>query len=164
MRHGVAVFTEKAGVNTVVVDSTDDLDGLLANLAFSFTLYSGQMCTTPQNVYVPRDGITTDAGPLSFDDFADRLAGAVTALTADDAKAVELLGATVNDGVRARAAAVDELAAAAASGAGRVVLASREVAHPTYPDAVVRTPGSGRARRRRRRRSTGRSASGRWRS
>jgi phenylacetic acid degradation protein paaN len=140
VQHGVAVFTEKAGVNTVVVDSTDDLDGLLANLAFSFTLYSGQMCTTPQNVFVPRDGITTDAGPLSFDEVADRLAEAVTALTADDAKAVELLGATVNDGVRERAAAVADLAATAGSGTGRVVLDSREVAHPTYPDAVVRTP------------------------
>jgi phenylacetic acid degradation protein paaN len=139
-QRGVAVFTEKAGVNTVVVDSTDDLDGLLANLAFSFTLYSGQMCTTPQNVYVPRDGIATDAGPVSFDELAGRLADAVTGLTADDAKAVELLGATVNDGVRARAGAVADLAASAGSGTGRVVVDSREVAHPAYPDAVVRTP------------------------
>ncbi len=137
-RLGTVVFTEKSGVNTVIVDSTDDLGGLLANLAFSFTLYSGQMCTTPQNVYVPRDGISTDEGPLSFEEFGARLAGAVQALTADDAKAVELLGATVNDGVRARAAGVAELAAAA--GSGVVVLDSRPVAHPAYPDAVVRTP------------------------
>ncbi|MGC5410005.1 phenylacetic acid degradation protein PaaN, partial [Streptomyces sp. DT225] len=53
------VYTEKAGVNTVVVDSTDDYRGMLANLAFSFSLYSGQMCTTPQNVLIPRSGITT---------------------------------------------------------------------------------------------------------
>ena len=57
------VYTEKAGVNTVVVDSTDDYQGMLANLAFSLSLYSGQMCTTPQNLLIPRDGITTDAGP-----------------------------------------------------------------------------------------------------
>jgi phenylacetic acid degradation protein paaN len=139
-RRGQLVFTEKSGVNTVVVDSTDDLAGLLANLAFSFTLYSGQMCTTPQNVYLPRDGISTDEGPLSFDDFATRLAGAVQQLTGDDAKAVELLGATVNDGVRSRAASVADLAAGAESGQGRVVLDSREVPHATYPDAVVRSP------------------------
>ena len=138
-RRGQVVFTEKAGVNSVVVDSTDDLAGLLANLAFSFTLYSGQMCTTPQNVYLPRDGISTDEGPVSFEDFGSRLAAAVQALTADDAKAVELLGATVNDGVRARAGSVADLAAAE-SGSGRVVLDSREVAHPTYADAVVRIP------------------------
>src|SRR5215207_1169252 len=56
--HQAAVFTEKAGVNPVVIDSTDDYRGMLANLAFSLSLYSGQMCTTPQNLLVPRDGIT----------------------------------------------------------------------------------------------------------
>ncbi|GMA87171.1 hypothetical protein GCM10025868_24210 [Angustibacter aerolatus] len=59
-------------------------------------------------------------------------------LTGDDAKAVEVLGATVNDTVRAGAAG---LAALADTAGGRVVLDSRQVAHPTYPDAVVRTPG-----------------------
>jgi acyl-CoA reductase-like NAD-dependent aldehyde dehydrogenase len=72
---GKAVFTEKSGVNSVVVDSTDDLAGMLGNLAFSFSLYSGQMCTTPQNVFVPRSGITTDQGHLSFDEVCDHLAG-----------------------------------------------------------------------------------------
>jgi phenylacetic acid degradation protein paaN len=137
-RLGKAVYTEKSGVNTIVLDSTDDLKGALGNLAFSFTLYSGQMCTTPQNVYVPRDGIETDDGHLSFDEVAQHIAGAVQRLTADDAKAVELLGATVNPAVRDRASS---LAAFASSGGGRVVLDSRAVVHPAYPDAVVRTPG-----------------------
>src|SRR5262249_3994628 len=51
------VFTEKAGVNTVVLDSTDDFAGMCRNLAFSLSLYSGQMCTTPQNILVPAEGI-----------------------------------------------------------------------------------------------------------
>jgi phenylacetic acid degradation protein paaN len=136
--HGVLVFTEKAGVNTVVVDSTDNLRGLLGNLAFSLTLYSGQMCTTPQNVYVPRDGIETDEGHLSFEEFGTRLAAAVGKLTGDDARAVELLGATVNDGVRANAAGLATLAGEAD---GTVVLDSRAVTHPAYPEAVVRAPG-----------------------
>lgn len=134
---GQLVFTEKAGINSVVVDSTDNLRGVLGNLAFSFTLYTGQMCTTPQNIYVPGGGVDTDEGQLSFDDWADRLAAAITRLTSDDAKAVELLGATVNDGVRANVEGLDELAAAAG---GRVVLRSREVTHPAYPEAVIRTP------------------------
>ncbi|CAM5733167.1 hypothetical protein SBADM41S_00378 [Streptomyces badius] len=62
------VYTEKAGVNTIVVDSTDDYRGMLANLAFSLSLYSGQMCTTPQNLLIPRDGIATDDGAKSYDD------------------------------------------------------------------------------------------------
>ena len=135
---GQLVYTEKAGVNTIVVDSTDNLRGVLGNLAFSLTLYSGQMCTTPQNIYVPREGITTEEGQVSFEDFGTKLAAAVGKLTGDDARAVELLGATVNDGVRANAAG---LAALAEEAGGTVVLDSREVTHPAYPDAVVRAPG-----------------------
>lgn len=135
---GQLVYTEKAGVNTVVVDSTDNLRGTLGNLAFSLALYSGQMCTTPQNIYVPRDGVDTDEGHLSFEDFGQRLGAAVGRLTGDDARAVELLGATVNDGVRANARG---LAALAEEAGGTVVLDSRSVSHPAYPDAVVQAPG-----------------------
>ena len=135
---GQLVYTEKAGVNTVVVDSTDNLRGTLGNLAFSLALYSGQMCTTPQNIYIPRDGIDTDEGHLSFEEFGQRLGAAVGRLTGDDARAVELLGATVNDGVRANARG---LAALAEEAGGTVVLDSRSVSHPAYPDAVVQAPG-----------------------
>ena len=48
-----AVYTEKAGVNTIVVDSTDDFAGMCRNIGFSLLLYCGQMCTTPQNMLVP---------------------------------------------------------------------------------------------------------------
>src|SRR5205823_4555340 len=51
------VFTEKAGVNPVIVDSVDDLKGMVRNLAFTISLYSGQMCTTSQNIYLPKNGI-----------------------------------------------------------------------------------------------------------
>lgn len=134
---GKLVYTEKAGLNSVVVDSTDDLRGMLGNLAFSFSLYSGQMCTAPQNLYVPQTGVDTDEGHLSADEFADRLADAITRFTADDARAVEILGATVNDDVRGRATDVPALAERLG---GEVVLDSRPVTHASYPDAVVRTP------------------------
>src|SRR3954465_4186314 len=87
------VYTEKAGVNTVVVESAGDYQGMLANLAFSLSLYSGQMCTTPQNLLIPRDGITADGAHKSVDDFATDLAGAVDSLLGDDARATALLGA-----------------------------------------------------------------------
>jgi phenylacetic acid degradation protein paaN len=135
---GALVYTEKAGLNTIVVDSTDDLRGMLGNLAFSLSLYSGQMCTAPQNIYVPEAGVETDEGHLTFDEFADRLAGAVGRLTGEDAKAVEILGATVNDKVRGNA---DSLESIAAEAEGRVVLESRRVTHPLYDAAVVRAPG-----------------------
>ena len=126
------VFTEKSGVNTVVVDSTDDFTGMCRNLAFSLSLYSGQMCTAPQNVYVPREGIATETGHKSFVEVGEGLAAAVDALLGDDTKAVEMLGAVVNPGVLER---LD-----AAPGSGRVVLASRTIEHPAWPAATVRTP------------------------
>ncbi|NBM15895.1 phenylacetic acid degradation protein PaaN [Streptomyces sp. GC420] len=126
------VYTEKAGVNTVLVESTDDYKGMLSNLAFSLSLYSGQMCTTPQNLLIPRDGITTDAGPKSYDEVVADLSAAVAGLLGDDARAAGLLGAIVNPGVRERLEAAPAL--------GEVALASREVSSPEFPDAVVRTP------------------------
>lgn len=126
------VYTEKAGVNTVIVESTDDYKGMLSNLAFSLSLYSGQMCTTPQNLLVPRDGIRTEQGPKSYDEVVADLARSVDGLLGDDARANGLLGAIVNPDVKARLEA--------AAGLGEVALASREIGNPEFPDAVVRTP------------------------
>ncbi|MEN3360142.1 MAG: hypothetical protein V7637_4124, partial [Mycobacteriales bacterium] len=126
------VYTEKAGVNAIVLDSTDDYAGLLGNLAFSLSLYSGQMCTTPQNLFVPAGGIGTDQGPKPVAEFAADLGAAVDRLLGEDAKAVELLGAIVNDDVLRRLEA--------APSRGEVVVPSRTVKHPTFPDATVRTP------------------------
>lgn len=129
---GAAVFTEKAGVNSVVIDSTDDYAGLLANLAFTLSLYSGQMCTTTQNLYVPADGIDTDAGRKTFAEVGQDLAAAIDRLLGDPARAAGILGAIVNDDVRGRLERAGEL--------GDVVLESRPVALEGQPDATVRTP------------------------
>ncbi|WP_208760942.1 phenylacetic acid degradation protein PaaN [Micromonospora orduensis] len=127
-----SVYTEKAGLNTVVIDSTDDFAGMCRNLGFTLTLYSGQMCTTSQNILIPAGGIETDQGHKSFDEVAGGIAAAVGKLTADPARGVELTGAIVNDGVLQRLSDVTKV--------GEPVLESRGVAHPAYADAVVRTP------------------------
>jgi phenylacetic acid degradation protein paaN len=132
-----AVYTEKAGVNMVVLDSTDDYAGMLANLAFSLCLYSGQMCTTPQDLLIPADGIATSDGRRTVDEFAADLGAAVDKLLGPDAQAVELLGAIVNDGVLSRVDGAGSL--------GPVVVPSRTLIHPAYPDARVRTPAVVRA-------------------
>ncbi|WP_186237913.1 phenylacetic acid degradation protein PaaN [Burkholderia gladioli] len=130
--HQAQVYTEKAGVNQIVIDSTDDLKAAARNIAFSLALYSGQMCTAPQNIYVPRDGIQTPEGRVGFDEVAQAIAGAVQKLCADPARAVELLGAIQNDGVTAR---IDE-----ARGLGKILVDSQTLEHPAYPQARVRTP------------------------
>ncbi|MBK7745137.1 MAG: phenylacetic acid degradation protein PaaN [Betaproteobacteria bacterium] len=126
------VYTEKAGVNQIVVDSAGDWKGVVRNVAFSLALYSGQMCTAPQNIYVPRDGIDTADGHLGFDAVAAALAQGVDQLLSDPARAVEVLGAVQNDGVLQR---ID-----AARALGPVVLDSRPIVHPQHPAAVIRTP------------------------
>ncbi len=126
------VFTEKAGVNTVVVDSTDSFRAMCQNLAFSFALYTGQMCTAPQNVYLPTAGIETEDGVKTPAEVAAGIGASLDQLLGEDARAVELLGGVVNPGVLER---LD-----AAGSHGDVLVASRTVTHPAYPDATVRTP------------------------
>ncbi len=127
-----AVFTEKAGINCVVIDSTDDYHGMLENLAFTLSLYSGQMCTTTQNLYVPRAGVATDAGHKSFDDVATDLATTIEKFLADTGRAAGVLGAIVNDDVLQRLESAGSL--------GRVVLPTKAVTHPEHSGATVRTP------------------------
>jgi phenylacetic acid degradation protein paaN len=126
------VYTEKAGVNQIVIDSAADFNGLARNVAFSLSLYTGQMCTAPQNIYVPRDGIATSDGHLSFDQVAGGLADAVSKLLGDPARAVEILGAVQNENVVRRLEAARSL--------GTVVLDTRTIEHPTFPKATIRTP------------------------
>ena len=126
------VYTEKAGVNQVIIDSTADIKGLVRNLAFSLALYAGQMCTAPQNIYVPKGGIDTAEGRLSFDDVAGALAQGVDSLLADDARAVEVLGAVSSEGVLRRLEAARSL--------GDIALDTRTIRHAQFPDATIRTP------------------------
>ncbi|WP_245928686.1 phenylacetic acid degradation protein PaaN [Murinocardiopsis flavida] len=126
------VNTEKAGVNAVVLDSTDAYAAMLGNLAFSLSLYSGQMCTTPQNIFVPRGGIDTDEGRKSAEEVAADLGEAVSRLLGDVGRATGILGAISGDAVLGRIEEAESL--------GAVVRGSAPVAHPDFADAVVRTP------------------------
>jgi phenylacetic acid degradation protein paaN len=126
------VYTEKAGVNTVVIDGTDDLKGMVRNLAFSLSLFSGQMCTAPQVILVPRDGITAGGEKLSLDQTAEAIAQGVDKFLSDTDRAVEVLGAIQSEAIVKR---IGE-----AAGLARVALPSRAITHPQFPDARVRTP------------------------
>jgi phenylacetic acid degradation protein paaN len=135
------VFTEKAGVNAVVIDSTDAFKAMCFNLAFSLALYTGQMCTAPQNLFLPRGGIETDEGHKSVDDVAAGVSAALTKLVGDDARAVEILGGVVNADVLGRIAATGAPSGGGSGAdAGAVVVEPRAVVHPEYADAVIRTP------------------------
>ncbi len=130
--HQAQVFTEKAGVNQIIVDSTNDLKGMVRNVAFSLSLYSGQMCTAPQNIYVPKSGIETPEGHLSFDQVASAIGEGIGKLLADPARAVEVLGAIQNEDILHR---IEE-----SRGLGEVVIDSKRLEHPQFEKARVRTP------------------------
>jgi len=126
------VFTEKAGVNSIVIDSCDDLKAVTGNLAFSLSLYSGQMCTTPQNIFIPKDGITVGGEKKSFDDVAGAIVGAVNWFLGEPRRASEVLGAIQNENTLKRVEA--------AAREGEVLRPAGHEANEAFPDARVCSP------------------------
>jgi phenylacetic acid degradation protein paaN len=129
-------FTETAGCNTVVLESADDLDAALRSLATTLCMFSAQMCTSPQNIYVPTEGVRTPAGTVPFDEVARRLAAAVEALCRDPRKASMILATLQSAQTQAL------LAQLADDGArrGQVLLQPQAYAHPDFPQARTSTP------------------------
>ncbi|MBV2262271.1 MAG: phenylacetic acid degradation protein PaaN [Thauera sp.] len=128
------VYAELAGVNNIVIDSTDSYKAMLGNLAFTLSLYSGQMCTTSQAIFVPAGGIDTEDGHKSYDEVCADLARAVERFLSKPEVAHAVLGAI-------QSADTAERIEIANSGAlGKVVLASQKLDNPEFPGAKVRTP------------------------
>ena len=129
---GKVVFTEKTGVNSVIIDSVENLDEAINNLGFSLNLYSGQMCTAPQNFYIPAEGIQTPEGKVSFDAFAEKFAASVSSLVDNPKAGPFVLGAIQNKNTCTR---VDK-----AVSLGKLVLASKTLENPMFPGARTATP------------------------
>jgi phenylacetic acid degradation protein paaN len=126
------VYTEKAGVNTIVIDSTDDFKGMVRNLSFTLSLYSGQMCTTPQDIFVPAGGIETDLGHKSFDEVAEAISTGVTKFLSDPERAAMVLGAIQ--------APVTAQRIEDSKGLGTVIRDSEPMENPWFKDARVHSP------------------------
>ena len=130
---GKTVFTEKTGVNSVILDSAEDIDKVAANLAFSVNLYSGQMCTAPQNFYVPQGGISTPAGNISFDQFAQKFVENLNSLVDNPKAGPFVLGAIQNKKTKERVTEAENMA-------GKVWLKSRVFENPMFKNARLSTP------------------------
>jgi phenylacetic acid degradation protein paaN len=131
---GKTVFTEKAGVNSVILDSVADANAVFGNLAFAASLYSGQMCTAPQNIFVSVEGVKTAEGVLSYDDVVAGIANAVKGLAENPKMGAGTLGAIQNDITSTRVKSVE-----AAAGSS-VALASMNIVNPEFPDARTASP------------------------
>lgn len=102
--HGIVCYTEKSGVNPVLLDSVASLDAALDNLAFSICLYSSQMCTAPQNIFVPARGVheRSSGQTIPLEEVTGRLVGAIDALVCNEKMGPGTLGAIQNPATMAR--------------------------------------------------------------
>lgn len=126
------LYKEQAGVNTILIDSVANMKRAAQNLAFSLSLYSGQMCTTPQALLIPRGGINTDKGHMSFEEVSTVLCDTIKKFLSDPERATGVLGAIPNPVTVSRLEQAVEL--------GRVELASETHSIPGFEGAVYRTP------------------------
>jgi phenylacetic acid degradation protein paaN len=129
---GKTTFTEKAGVNSIIIDSVADFVPVAQNLAFSTSLYSGQMCTAPQNIFIPATGIKTAAGQMSYDETVQALIAAIAGLTQDPKMGAGTLGAIQNEATMRRINSVRDIAT--------VLLEPQPAIHAEYPAARTSTP------------------------
>lgn len=129
-------FTETAGVNTVVLESCDELDAVVRSLATTMGLFSAQMCTSPQNIYIPAGGVRTPDGVVPLDEVAARLADAVARLAADPKKAAMILATIQSPQTLALVQQMRDDGAAC----GEILLEPGRYTHPDFPDARTCTP------------------------
>jgi len=130
--NGKTVFTEKAGVNSVILESVNDPKAVFGNLAFAASLYSGQMCTAPQNVFIPEGGISTSEGHLSFDEVVSGITDAIKGLVENPKMGPFTLGAIQNDVTKNRVLKTLENK--------NVALGPIEFVNPEFPDTRVLSP------------------------
>ena len=127
------VFTEKSGVNQIVVDSARRLQGRSCATSRSRCRSTRGRCARRRRTSTSRRAASTRRrGTSAFDQVAAGLAEGVQKLLADPARAVEFLGAVVNDGVLKRLDAARSL--------GPIVLDTQAIAHPQFAGATIRTP------------------------
>lgn len=129
-------FTETAGCNTVVLESADDLDAVLRSLATTLCMFSAQMCTSPQNIYIPAHGVQTLSGLVPLDEVARLLADAVGKIAAEPKKAAMILATIQSEQTVAMVQKLRDEGAAC----GKVLLEPAAYIHPEFPNARTCTP------------------------
>ncbi len=134
-RHAL-VYTETAGCNAVILESTNDSEALLHALAQSLCLFSSQMCTAPQNLFIPRQGLRTPDGMITVDDFAARLVQTIDKMTHDPTYAAGLCGALHSPVILDTLQEAHHLAQQHA----KLLRPSAPYAHPDFPNARTATP------------------------
>lgn len=134
---GKLLFTETAGVNSIVVASVESLMDSARAIARATCLFSAQMCTSPQVVYVPKDGISTRDGHATFDEVAEAIVAEIDAIAANPAQASAIMGAVQG---KVSLDVVRETRAAADQNGLRVLREASPYEHPQFAVARTMTP------------------------
>ncbi|MAL95437.1 MAG: phenylacetic acid degradation protein PaaN [Haliea sp.] len=131
---GKQVYTETAGCNSVVLESTDDLTATARAIAHSLCQASAQMCTSVQNIHVPAGGIRVGSGRASHADVARAICEAVDHWLADPRAAATLCGTLFDPAVQATVDRYRDMAG------GRILRDSAPYENPGFPRARTATP------------------------
>ncbi len=130
---GKITFTEKAGVNPVLLHSTENISSTLGNLAFSLSLYSGQMCTAPQNIFIPKDGVYENGSLIPFDEVVASLVQAIQGISQHEKIGPGTLAAIQAPQTIERLRSVSELGA-------QVLLEAEPFSDPQFPKSRNSSP------------------------
>ncbi|MBK8659082.1 MAG: phenylacetic acid degradation protein PaaN [Bacteroidetes bacterium] len=130
---GKVTFTEKAGVNSVIIDSVADLKAVIQNLSFAVSLYSGQMCTAPQNFFIPASGVKQGDTVIPYEEVKKALVDAIAGIANHPQMGPGTLGAVQNPATIKRVNSVRDLDAA-------ILLDSKPVANAEFPEAKTCSP------------------------
>lgn len=130
------VYTETAGCNSVVVESTDDVEAMATAIAQSLCQASAQMCTSVQNIHVPANGILCNGKRISFDDVSTAIVNAVDSLLADPKQAAFLCGALVTEDIYT---SIEKLTTQGEA-SGAILRYSTPYENLGYPNARTATP------------------------
>jgi phenylacetic acid degradation protein paaN len=124
---GKATFTEKAGVNSVIIDSVADLKAVVQNLSFAVSLYTGQMCTAPQNFFIPEGGIKAGEEHISYDDLVKALCDGIVGIAKHPQMGPGTFGAVQNEATVKRVNSVKDIAT--------LLVSPEAIANPEFPEA-----------------------------
>jgi phenylacetic acid degradation protein paaN len=127
------VFTEKAGVNSVIIDSVADINAVVQNLSFAVSLYSGQMCTAPQNFFIPATGIKNGDAHMTYEEVVAAFKEGIAGIANNPKMAAGTYGAVQNELTLKRVNSLRKMD-------GVVLLDSQNVAHADFPNARSISP------------------------
>ncbi|MCW5907624.1 MAG: phenylacetic acid degradation protein PaaN [Chitinophagales bacterium] len=130
---GKVTFTEKAGVNSVILDSVADLKPVVQNLSFAVSLYSGQMCTAPQNFFIPAGGVKQGDTVIPYEEVKKALVDAIAGIAGHPQMGPGTLGAIQSEITLKRVNSMKELDV-------NILLEPKPVANAEFPEARTCSP------------------------